>query len=180
MDEQLDLFHEKITDDCDSEKIKTKLYNFVRESNNHEFEFQPNQIANGFSYKCYGMIWLWVIKKSNSYTIEFNNTPNDLYDKIVMKFCNSLVLPIIKEGRIIVESKNPLEILDLLKNELIYKYNYLRVHEPVEGFGCCSSYMQCSDIKKCIQSDVKLAKGCTYKKNLDKNIIFYGKNRNVE
>lgn len=61
--------------------------------------------------------------------------------------------------------------------ENVFKQCYL--DEPVEGFGCCSRYTECSDEKKCIHPDPKISKGCYYKTNLDSGLIFYGKNRNI-
>lgn len=45
-----------------------------------------------------------------------------------------------------------------------------------EKFSCCSSYMQCSDAKKCLHADDPLYQGCAYRCNLDTEKIFYGKN----
>jgi hypothetical protein len=60
----------------------------------------------------------------------------------------------------------------------VYEQCYL--DEPVEHFGCCSRYGQCSDEKKCVQPDRDLARGCSYKRNLENGRIFYGKNRNED
>ena len=49
----------------------------------------------------------------------------------------------------------------------------------VELYSCCSRYVQCSDVKVCIQPDKRLALGCQYRKNLTGGRIFYGKNCNV-
>jgi|LSQX01.1.fsa_nt_gb hypothetical protein len=52
--------------------------------------------------------------------------------------------------------------------------------QPVENFGCCSRYIQCSDERKCIHPDRYLARGCAYKAHLEAGRVFYGKNRNVD
>lgn len=65
-----------------------------------------------------------------------------------------------------------------LDNEILNIYKFLFLQYAVEDFGCCSRYIQCSDNKKCIHNDVKFRLGCLYKRNLDKNRIFYGKNKN--
>lgn len=49
----------------------------------------------------------------------------------------------------------------------------------VEIFGCCSRFVECSDNKKCVHPDEKVAQGCMYKSNLEQGRIFYGKNCNV-
>lgn len=53
---------------------------------------------------------------------------------------------------------------------------YLNQKE-VFRFGCCNSFNECSDSKKCIKDDREMFLGCMYKKNLDEGKIFYGKNR---
>lgn len=50
----------------------------------------------------------------------------------------------------------------------------------VELFSCCSRFIQCSDVKVCVQPDKRLAPGCQYRKNLTNGRIFYGGNRNTE
>ena len=64
-------------------------------------------------------------------------------------------------------------------NELKEIYKYLYLNEPVDNFGCCSRYIECSDALKCINPDKKLARGCQYKDNLESGKIFYGKNKNI-
>lgn len=48
----------------------------------------------------------------------------------------------------------------------------------VDTFGCCSTYLECSDARECIHPDPIFALGCYYGKNLSAGRIFYGKNRN--
>jgi hypothetical protein len=74
---------------------------------------------------------------------------------------------------------NDLAIEKILRNiESVFTQCYL--DEPVESFGCCSRYNDCSDEKKCIHPDQKLSKGCIYKSNLDNGRIFYGKNQSTD
>lgn len=46
-------------------------------------------------------------------------------------------------------------------------------------FGCCSSFNECSDAKKCVHENKLYSKACIYRDSLDEGRIFYGKNRNV-
>lgn len=48
-----------------------------------------------------------------------------------------------------------------------------------DQFGCCSRYLQCSDIKKCVQPDLALKGGCQYRQHLRHGRIFYGKNKTI-
>jgi len=47
-------------------------------------------------------------------------------------------------------------------------------------FDCCSYYEQCSDAKRCINPNSRIATGCGYRRIMKKGRIFYGKNRNVD
>lgn len=58
----------------------------------------------------------------------------------------------------------------------VYEKCYLDVSEP---FGCCSKYLECSDMRRCIQPDKGLARECIYRRHLEEGSIFYGKNRNI-
>lgn len=53
----------------------------------------------------------------------------------------------------------------------------LELYESTLIFGCCSRYEQCSNEGKCIHDYKLYAKGCQYRKNLEKGMIFYGKNK---
>lgn len=65
------------------------------------------------------------------------------------------------------------------KDEIKDIYYYLFLLAPVDSFGCCSRYIECSNARKCINPDKKMAQGCQYKENLKNGRIFYGKNRNM-
>lgn len=58
----------------------------------------------------------------------------------------------------------------------IFKYEFNNIHG--EEFGCCSQYMECSDARKCINSDFIFSLSCYYRTNLLKGKIFYGANKN--
>lgn len=55
---------------------------------------------------------------------------------------------------------------------------FARNYIPSYRFGCCDLYEKCSDAKKCIAKDNFYTKGCFYRENLEKGLIFYGKNAN--
>ena len=48
-----------------------------------------------------------------------------------------------------------------------------------EPFGCCNSFLQCSDAGHCLFEDDRFYNGCYYRKNLESGKIFYGKNANA-
>ncbi len=65
-------------------------------------------------------------------------------------------------------------LLQQIKNVFMLCYS----KAPYDTFGCCSSFIECSDAKQCVNPNIKLSRGCYYKKNLEKGMIFYGKNAN--
>lgn len=50
----------------------------------------------------------------------------------------------------------------------------------MESFSCCSSYMKCSDVMKCLHIDEDEYKGCSYRSTLESGICFYGSNANKD
>lgn len=48
---------------------------------------------------------------------------------------------------------------------------------PAE-WGCCSRYEECSDARRCLHPDKVFSMGCSYRRNLLKDHIFYGVNAN--
>lgn len=49
---------------------------------------------------------------------------------------------------------------------------------PTE-YSCCSRYEECSNAKGCTNPHEDIAIKCSYRKKLQKGIIFYGVNRNI-
>lgn len=74
---------------------------------------------------------------------------------------------------------NDINEINKISKELQEVYKYLYANEPVDNYGCCSRFVECSDALKCINPDKKLSKGCQYRKNLEAGRIFYGKNKNI-
>lgn len=59
-------------------------------------------------------------------------------------------------------------------------YNFCLELNSGVSFDCCSRYMQCSDVLKCVNPYPEVYKYCKYKTKLKNGIIFYGKNRNIQ
>jgi len=51
---------------------------------------------------------------------------------------------------------------------------------PVNLFGCCSLYVECSDEKECIRWRDEEYLGCAYRRNLEAGRIFYGRNATID
>lgn len=45
-----------------------------------------------------------------------------------------------------------------------------------DSFGCCSSYLACSNAGECVMADRDYAINCLYRKKLESGQVFYGKN----
>ena len=69
---------------------------------------------------------------------------------------------------------------ELLANYIEANVDYaLKNYTPkAQPFGCCSRFVECSDVGKCIQPNKLYSKACMYRANLDAGKIFYGKNKN--
>ena len=87
------------------------------------------------------------------------------------------------------KANTPKHILLTFKDDDINLYNYiesaiiyrLSIYRTAEAsFGCCSNFMDCSDAKKCVHENKLYSTACMYRKNLENNRIFYGKNRNID
>lgn len=64
------------------------------------------------------------------------------------------------------------ELIDLVGEMFLDAVNF-------ESFGCCNKYVECSNAKKCLHEDFLYSTACMYRKNLEKNKIFYGINKNM-
>ena len=74
------------------------------------------------------------------------------------------------------------EVLKIVQNNInIIKntYSVFMLESDDDMFGCCSSYMECSNQKRCIK-DNDFSRNCYYRKNIEMGKIFYGKNRNID
>lgn len=63
-------------------------------------------------------------------------------------------------------------LIEAISNALLARATAFR-------FGCCSSFIECSDLKKCLHQGNPEYIGCYYKENLEAGRIFYGKNKNI-
>ncbi len=118
----------------------------------------------------------------NNVIVEISEEYYNLTDIKNMPFAKSVSLEKNNEKqsvyRIICNSEKQIKdfILYILK---FYDEYLLKYYQPSYLFGCCHQYVRCSDSKKCIHNDELYAKGCYYKRNLDKGKIFYGENQNA-
>lgn len=79
--------------------------------------------------------------------------------------------------RIPINSFNDIENISYEIGET-FKLLFIK-YVNTESFGCCSKYIECSDNHRCVHDNVRFKFACLYRKNLDNNKIFYGKNKNI-
>ena len=76
-----------------------------------------------------------------------------------------------------IDKNSPYLTEYIKQNTLFCINNYV---SKAASFGCCSLYEKCSDSKRCLHSNLLYSKACAYRGNLEKGLIFYGKNKNIE
>ena len=81
-----------------------------------------------------------------------------------------------KITRVRINKSSPF-LVGYLKQNTVYAIENYVSKEPV--FNCCSRYEECSDVKKCVHSNMLFSRACMYRKNIEDGKIFYGKNRNI-
>ena len=67
--------------------------------------------------------------------------------------------------------------IELMKEALII---ILKEFPVPYTFDVCSRYEQCSDALMCLHPDPQHARECSYKKKLERGIVFFGKNRSID
>lgn len=81
-----------------------------------------------------------------------------------------------KYTRILIDESHPIDFYTDLLISLVGK----SIERFPKEWDCCSRYVACSDAKKCIHPDLSFALACGYRRILNKGIIYYGKNRNID
>lgn len=66
-----------------------------------------------------------------------------------------------------------------MKSLVLQAFEIAYVENTEETFGCCNSFIKCSDARKCTHPNHLFALGCMYRKNLEAGRIFYGANPTV-
>lgn len=77
--------------------------------------------------------------------------------------------------RFIVNDDTPIDSINMLLSAL-YKYSKDNIKPDHD---CCHQYIECSNIGHCVTPLKEISVFCSYRKKLEKGIIFFGINRNV-
>jgi len=67
---------------------------------------------------------------------------------------------------------------DAYKALILAVYEYRKSMVVGVSFGCCNDFLKCSDAMKCIHMGNLQYAGCSYRRNIENGLIFYGKNKN--
>lgn len=161
---------------CQQEE-KKKLGDFIARIKRDIIEYEYYSEGN-FEYKVNkGCSTIWLFKVAVFRIRELKNRVRLEIKNGYLKHCDlESEVKFLKSDLLWSEIPfNDYTISKIQKNmPLVLEQCYLE--GAVEIFGCCDRYVECSDNKACVHPDIKVAKGCMYKKNLDKGRIFYGEN----
>lgn len=150
------------------EKMEAIWDRFVREDSDDQDAFSCEPIKNGFSYFVYGRKAIEVTLLKKSIKVRVVGTLEHLI--------HPTKEDILEDNFYTLEKECYEVMLARLKS-----YKHLAFRSIVtEKFACCSDFMKCSDAKECLHPNDKLSNGCYYRTNLEKGLIFYGKNRNAD
>lgn len=172
----------------DSEKIYSILDNILENSIIEDYKlYDSNDIKrkltitpnkNSYSFFTYNNVLLRFTPKKTKKTVEIRYLNNAQLNNILCKFPNSRYKDNSMDLYIYIDIQN-IDEINLLKQELLEIHKFFFLNESVDTFGCCSKYVECSDNKKCVCTDLLFRLGCQYKKNLEQGKIFYGKNKTI-
>ncbi len=73
-------------------------------------------------------------------------------------------------------NKYSLNLVEYLKHNT--EYCIKGYVSKADRFGCCDSFIACSDALKCVHPNKLYSKACMYRSNLEQGRVFYGKNQN--
>lgn len=118
--------------------------------------------------KCKNHISCWF-----NNVVLFNICPRKNYYRIEVKVFEGTYTQ-----KLNVHKISSLDEITSLKDEISATVEFLKNQPDDELFACCSRYAECSDVLQCVNPHENLRRNCIYKNNLDKGIVFYGKNKN--
>ena len=145
------------------------------DSNDVKKKITIKKNLNTYSFYTYDNVLLRYVPKKTKTTIDIRYLNPEQLNSIIKKFPNARFKNDTTDIYIHVDISE-LDDIKLLKQEILNIHKFLFLNESVDTFGCCSRYIECSDNKKCVCTDLLFRLGCQYKKNLDDGKIFYGKN----
>ena len=169
-----------INDIVKSAKLENDIIYNICDDNEKLRLFDEYKDKNVFSLKAFKnyILLRYTTRKTADDIVELRFVSNKILDDV--KKHMKKVRYKLSEPYIQIRVSEANEILALSKEIAeTFKELFLDYIGKEQSFGCCSKYEECSDSKKCLQKNIRLKYGCAYKKNLESNKIFYGKNKTL-
>lgn len=170
---------EMIETECQKQNIASSFIQIVKNANDSQsvwicdpewmLDFEGKLTQNAFS----------VGKTNKGYEVILSIGRNELNDFV----------PVPAEATVkntVMNYKNKTSIIFTEFNDSLKKYISdvfaweLNHFTPSYQFSCCGKYKECSDAGKCLHKNLMYARGCYYRKNLEADRVFYGKNASDE
>lgn len=167
MSEQLDLFGGNDSHNIYSVIEPALIEVLDKNTIDHKYlQFRQNKGYNAVAFRNVILFTYKIGKKTNWLHIPFKY--KSLFPEHLLSKCS------INNGMIKFNLERPEEIetLGFLLANILDK----AIDDFPKDFGCCSRYVECSNLKKCINPNKELAMNCQYKINLKQGRIFYGVN----
>ncbi len=142
-----------------SNEIDPKSATLSKNKTDYSIKFKGNII---FKFKPGNTDCIYIKK-------DFQDEVLKRYEHDICQFTSAfMILPVTEINNF---DENFSDLLLLIVQKLLGQYT-------ADEFGCCSRYLECSDAKHCVHPNHIESLGCAYKRNLEKGLIFYGKNKN--
>lgn len=139
-----------------------EIYNLILDilPKHKDHPFEMADIKDGASVYMFGIRKALMQQRKDHVKLTISATPDELF---VFK----------------VTSIDILRADPLFTQAVFVAYENAKANEALEEFGCCNSFVACSDALRCLYDNDPYYRGCMYRKNLEAGRVFYGKNKNV-
>lgn len=168
-----------IKDECEKANIDPRYVKIVnnKKSSKAVWICEPEWQLGNVGKLSQNVFTLDMVNEHYEVTLSIGRTDSDDFVPIPPNVLSKDLMQGKKSKTTLVFDEDNAVMRKYLKDVLSWEINHFY---PSHGFGCCSKYVDCSDMRKCVHHNNLYAKGCAYRKNLEAGRIFYGKNINVE
>lgn len=150
------------------QEIETMWKEFVYEPTDDDDAFSFSATQSGFSFFVYGRKSFELIRGKKGMTLRISGDLMQLLDTEREDLDEMKFYPL------------PTDQISTFPSLLKAHKKYVFRNLITDTFACCHRFMQCSDARACLMPYDRTYNGCYYRRNLEKGLIFYGKNRNAD
>lgn len=155
------------------EDVESLWQNHICEGETDSDAFTWNEILNGRSYSFYDRLaFRFVFTKKGFPRLQISKA---LYNTITGAIASEADDV---DKFVTVKSFSPEQMAAFCRCMVELKQETFR-NLITETFACCNDFNACSDAKHCLHQDDRFYNGCYYRANLEKGLIFFGRNRNA-